>query len=107
MKQSSIYLWLCIIGVLIPWWPLVIFLGEPGPTPSLFISYIFNNNVSTSVAADLLISAAIFFVFAFIEGARLNMKNIWAYVPATLLVGLSFGFPLFLYVRAKQLESNA
>jgi len=107
MKQSSIYLWLCIIGVIVPWASLVLFLGEPQPTPSLFISYIFNNHVSTSVASDLLISAAIFFVFVFIEGGRINMKNLWAYIPATLLVGLSFGLPLFLYFRAKHIESNA
>ena len=90
MKQSAIYLWLCIIGVIVPWWSLLMFLGEPSPTPMLFISNIFNNNVSTSVASDLLISALIFFVYAFIEGSRLNMKNIWAYIPATLLVGLLY-----------------
>ncbi len=106
MKQSAIYLWLCVFGLLIPWVSLVLFFGEPNPTPSLFISYVFNNNVSTSVASDLLISAVIFFVFAFREGGRLNMDNLWAYIPATLLVGLSFGLPLFLYFRAKQIESN-
>lgn len=106
MKQSTIYLSLCVIGAVIPWLFLIPFLGESQPGVSLFFAYTFANNVSTSVAADLLISALIFFVFVFAEGKRINMNKLWAYIPATLLVGLSFGLPLFLYFRAKQLEGR-
>ena len=106
MKQSSIYISLCIFGVLMPWLFLDLFLGETNPSISLFFSYIFNNNVSTSVAADLLISALIFFVFAFSEGNRVGMKRLWIYIPATLMIGLSFGLPLFLYLRAKHLDKH-
>ena len=91
MRRSAVYLSLCVIGVLIPWLFLVAFLGEPHPSVSLFVAYIFANHVSGSVAADLLISALIFFVFVFAEGKRINMNNLWLYIPATLLVGLSFG----------------
>lgn len=98
---------LCILGVVVPWIFLLMFLGESHVSVSLFFSYIFNNNVSSSVAADLLISALIFFVFVFIEGARIKMNKLWVYVPATLMVGLSFGMPLFLYFRAKHLEESA
>lgn len=109
MKRRSVYLSLCVIGVLLPWLFLVAFLGEAHPTISLFFSYIFANHVSSSVASDLLISAVIFFVFVFVfaEGKRLNMNNLWIYIPATLMVGLSFGLPLFLYFREKQLAANA
>lgn len=104
MKQSTTYLLLCIIGVVVPWFFLIGFLGEPGPTVILFFSSIFANQVASSVAADLLISALVFFVFVFFEGKRLNMNRLWVFIPATLLVGLSFGLPLFLYFRAKHIE---
>jgi hypothetical protein len=58
------------------------------------------------VAADLVISAMVFFTFVYIEGRRLNMKRLWVFVPATLFVGLSFGLPLFLYFRAKHIENG-
>lgn len=106
MKNSSIYLILCIFGVIVPWTFLFMFLGEPDISVSLFFEYIFTNNVSSSVAADLIISAAIFFFFVFIEGCRIGMHRLWVYVPATLMVGLSFGLPLFLYFREKHLESR-
>jgi hypothetical protein len=107
MKQSTAYLLLCIIGVVVPWLFLVGFFGEPQPTIALFFSLIFANQVASSVAADLLISALVFFAFVFFEGKRLNMKHLWVFMPATLLVGLSFGLPLFLYFRAKHIEKYA
>lgn len=107
MKQSTTYLLLCIVGVVIPWFFLLGFLGEPQPTIALFFSSIFANQVASSVAVDLLISALVFFAFVFFEGNRLNMKRLWVFIPATLFVGLSFGLPLFLYFRAKHIEDSA
>ncbi|MBI1820085.1 MAG: DUF2834 domain-containing protein [Nitrospirae bacterium] len=94
---------LSVPGVLIPWAFLIGFLGVPEPTISLFFTSIFANHVSSAVAGDLLVSVVVFFVFLFYEGSRLNMKNLWLFIPATLLIGLSFGLPLFLYFRAKRL----
>lgn len=107
MKQSTFYLVLCVPGILVPYAFLIGFLGVPDPTVSLFFTSIFANHVSSAVAGDLLVSGFVFFVFIFSEGSRLNMKNLWLFVPATLLAGLSFGLPLFLYFRAKRLEQTA
>lgn len=103
MTQGTFYLILSVPGVLIPWAFLIGFLGVPEPTISLFFTSIFANHVSSAVAGDLLVSVVVFFVFLFYEGSRLNMKNLWLFIPATLLIGLSFGLPLFLYFRAKRL----
>jgi hypothetical protein len=106
VKESSIYLLLCIVGVIIPWFFLVGWLGEPNPSITGFFISIFANKVASSVAADLLISALVFFIFVYVEGRRLRMKRLWVFVPATLCVGLSFGLPLFLYFRAKHIKEN-
>jgi hypothetical protein len=106
MKIRNIYLLLCVVGVVIPWFFLINFLGEPSPTATSFVVSIFANNVSSSVASDLLISALIFFVLVFAEGKRLKMKRLWAFIPAKLCVGLSFGLPLFLYFRQKVIDGQ-
>lgn len=103
MKQRITYLVLSIVGVVVPWFFLLHFLGEAHPTVTLFVSSIFANQVSSSAAVDLLISAFVFFAFVFFEGKRLNMKHLWMFIPATLFVGLSFALPLFLYFRAKHI----
>lgn len=107
MKQSTLYLALCVPGVLIPFAFIIGFFGIPEPTISLFFTSIFVNHVASAVAGDLLISGVVFFVFLFYESRRLNIKNLWLFIPATLFVGLSFGLPLFLHFRAIKLEQTA
>ncbi len=48
---------------------------------------------------DLIITAIVFLVFMLREAERYQMRNRWLYVVATLAVGPSFAFPLFLYFR--------
>jgi hypothetical protein len=104
MKSSSIYLALSIVGAILPWLFVANYLLAPDASMTSFIASVFANSVSTAVAMALIFSALVFFVFAFREGKRVGMQHIWAIIPATLLVGLSFGLPLFLYRRAKLRE---
>jgi hypothetical protein len=41
----------------------------------------------------------LFLVFSRQEAQRHRMRSWWAYVLATLLIGPSFAFPIFLYFR--------
>jgi len=107
MKQSKFYLLLCIAGAVIPWLFLFGFFGDEMASIPTFFTSIFANQVASAVAADLLISGLVFFVFVFVEGRRLGLKHLWVYIPATLFVGLSFGLPLFLYHRARAIERGA
>ena len=58
------------------------------------------------VAMDLTVSVIVFWIYVFIESNKLQMKNPWLYWLATLLVGMSFALPLFLYYRERQLETS-
>ena len=107
MKQNTLYLLLAIPGFVVPWLFLLGFLAGGDATPPLFFRSMFINPVSGAVAADLLISALIFFLFLFTEGRRLKMRRLWVYPLLTLGIGLSFGLPLFLHVRARTLENSA
>jgi len=106
MNKSTLYLLFSVIGGVIPWVFLAQFLGEPQPLIAHFFLSAFVNNVASSFATDLIISALVFFIFVVIEGKRLKMRRLWIYVVATLGVGLSFGLPLFLYAREKRLENR-
>ncbi len=104
MNQSKLYLLLCIVGVVAPWFFLFGFFGDEQASIPVFFRSIFANHVASAVAADLVVSALVFFVFVFFEGRRMGLKHLWVYIPATLLIGLSFGLPLFLYYRARANE---
>ena len=70
------------------------------------IDQLFANRISTLFALDLFVTATVFIVFAVYEGAKLKIKHLWVPFIASILVGASLGFPLFLYMREINLEKN-
>lgn len=59
-----------------------------------------NMNLYTRfLGVDLGVSALVFIVFYFVEANKKPIKFVWLPLLGTLLVGLSFGFPLMLLLR--------
>ena len=106
MTKKNIFLILAIIGFIAPYY---FFLQVPPESvfdvPTL-IQPLFANNFMKGVAMDLTVSVMALWTFVFVEGNRLQMKNLWVYPLSTLLVGLSFALPLFLYFRERRLEET-
>jgi hypothetical protein len=107
MTSKHFYLLFCILGTVIPYWPFLRWLAENGFQPSLFVQHMFANRISTFFVLDVLISAVVLLRFSASEGARLHLKNRWLVLLSVLLVGVSLGLPLFLYMRERQLEQGA
>jgi hypothetical protein len=104
--MKNIYLVLAIIGFIAPYYFFLQLPGENGfDLPGLILP-LFANNLLRGVAMDLTIAVIVFWVYAFAEANRLQMKNPWLYLLAALLVGLSFALPLFLYFRERKLEEK-
>jgi hypothetical protein len=104
MTKKNIFLILAILGFLAPYF---FFLQVPPESASDLpglIQPLFANNFMRGLTADLTISAITFWTFVIAEARKLQMKNAWVYLVATLLVGLSFALPLFLYFREQKLE---
>jgi hypothetical protein len=57
------------------------------------------------VSVDLGISALVFVAFYFLESKKKTIKYVWLSIIGTFLVGLSFGFPLFLLLRELENEN--
>ena len=106
MTKKNIYLVLAIIGFIAPYYFFLQLPGENGFDLPLLIQPFFANNFMQGAAMDLTISVVVFWVYVFVEAGRIQMKNPWLYVLATLLVGLSFALPLFLYFRERRLEER-
>jgi hypothetical protein len=58
------------------------------------------------LALDVIVSAVVMQRFIRAESSRLRIAHVWLAIPATLLVGVSLGLPLFLYLRELQLEQT-
>src|SRR5215470_4720431 len=103
--RKNLYLALAILGLALPYYFLVSFVVATGPDPGAFVKELFATKISSFFVADLLISAVVFLVYLRPEARRYGMARWWIYVVATLLVGLSFAFPLFLYVRESSVRA--
>ena len=104
--MQNIYLTLALLGLLIPHYFLFKFLGANGFDIPLLVQQLFANDISSFFAVDLVISTIVFWIYMFAEANKLQMKNSWLYVLASMLVGLSFSLPLFLYFRERALETT-
>ena len=72
-----------------------------------FFAAILANLVGTAFAANLVVSALAFLVFAYVESRRLGLAHFKSIALATVVIGLSFAMPLFLYLRARHLRSRS
>jgi len=101
MSLAARYLFLCVAGLVLPYWQFVPWLFDHGFDSTLFLRELFANRIGGFFAMDVLVSAVALMTFIRAEGSRLAMRNLWAPVVGTLLVGVSFGLPLFLLLRER------
>jgi hypothetical protein len=105
VKLRIVYLILCVLGTILPYSALFLFLLEHGLDIPLVLDQLSENYISIFGWLDVIVSAIVVIVFAFAEGQRLKMPYWWVPIIATFTVGVSLGLPLFLYLREVHLES--
>jgi hypothetical protein len=104
--KKNVFLALAVIGLLVPYYFLFQFLRANGFAVALLVPQVFANSASTAFTMDLMISIVAFWIYMFAETNKLRMRNSWVYLLASLLIGLSFALPLFLYFRERKLETR-
>lgn len=104
MRLRHLYLCLCVVGTVLPYWKLVPWLIEHGLNLPLLSQELFATRIGAFFGLDVLVSALVLLLFIRAEGRRLAVTRLWAPVLATFLVGVSLGLPLFLYLRQRKLD---
>jgi|SRR5580692_10657647 hypothetical protein len=104
MKPKTLYLVLCLAGLLLPYSQFVPWVLQHGLNLPLFARELFANRIGAFFGMDVVVSAVALLVFTRIESARLAIRNRWLVVIAVLTVGVSLGLPLFLFLRELELE---
>ena len=106
MKPKNIYLALCVAGTIVPAFAILPFLREHGLDLRLLFEQLFSTPAGAFFGLDVVISSLVLWVLVFVEGRRAGVKHLWAPILANLLVGVSSGLPLFLYMRESRLGSR-
>lgn len=105
MDQKRLYVFLCVIGTALPLSQFIPWLLEHGININLFFNELFSTRVGSFFGIDVIISALALFTFIYYDSKNSNIKRLWQPVIATLTIGVSFGLPLYLYMRSKSSET--
>jgi hypothetical protein len=104
MKARYFYLVCCVLGLLLPYTQFVPWLLEHGLNLTLFFREMLANRISAFFVIDVIVSAIVLILFIQMEGKRLRVRLLWLPTVGTLVAGVSFGFPLFLFLRQATLD---
>jgi AraC-like DNA-binding protein len=78
MKLKTIYLVLCVLGLVLPYWQFVPWVLANGLNMPLFFRQLFANRIGGFFGMDVLVSAVALLVFTRREGARLGARAVVA-----------------------------
>ncbi|HZQ91638.1 MAG TPA: DUF2834 domain-containing protein [Terriglobales bacterium] len=106
MKPRTLCLLLCLLGAALPLWQFLPFVREHGLDMRIFVQQLFATPVSGFFGMDVIVSSLVLWVLVAIEGKRAGVRHRWAPIVANLLVGVSLGLPLFLYLRQQAAEAT-
>ncbi|HET7209203.1 MAG TPA: DUF2834 domain-containing protein [Terriglobales bacterium] len=106
MKPKILFLALCFVGAILPYWEFVPWVLQHGLNLRLLIQELFASRISAFFGLDVIISAVALLAFIRIESRRQGIKMWWLPYVAVLSVGVSLGLPLFLYMRELRIEQS-
>ena len=97
--MKKVFFVLCVLGVILPYYHLILFLNGSNPTYEFFISEIYSSNPVSMITWDITIAYVSFLTFLIYK--RINDGlSIYKYLLASL-IGFSLALPLYLYDNYK------
>ena len=97
--MKKVFFVLCVLGVVLPYYQLILFLNGSNPTYEFFISEIYSSNPVSMITWDITIAYVSFLTFLIYK--RINDGlSIYKYLLASL-IGFSLALPLYLYDNYK------
>ena len=106
MKLKTLYLALCVLGVVLPYWQFVPWVAANGLNLPLFFQLLFANRIGGFFGMDVIVSSVVLIVFMLAEHKKVPIRGRWLPVLAVLTVGVSLALPLFLYLRELSVEKT-
>lgn len=100
--MARIYLLLALLGIALPYGALIPWLVDNGLDLALLIQHASTNPISTMGWLDVVVAAMTLLIFIIVDGQRSKVKWLLFPILGTLTVGVSFGLPLYLYLKESQ-----
>ena len=99
--REKLLLVLAVAGFVIPNVMVAAFIADHGLDLGLYFENWFDTLPSTQLVVDLVIAFFALVAWASWDGPRSGVDRWWVVIPASLLVGVCFALPLYLYMRER------
>jgi hypothetical protein len=97
--MKALYLALAAAGAILPYSRFIPWVQEHGVDVPLLVHELWSTRIGAFFGLDVVISAIVLIVFVVRDGARQGVRHLWLPILATCVIGVSCGFPLYLYLR--------
>jgi hypothetical protein len=104
--MKILYAILAVAGAIIPYCLLIPWVAQHGLDARGFALELFSTRIGAFFGLDVFISAVALLAFIAWEGRRAGMTKLWMPVTVTLLIGVSCGLPLFLFMRERVINEG-
>ena len=103
-SMKNFYIVMCVFGLILPWYQLIMWISEKGLNFYSFVDEIFLNRITLAGWTDLMLTAIIIIAFILYDRIRSGVKYFYIPIFCTFFIGASFGLPLYLYMRERRLN---
>jgi len=97
--MKKLYLFLAVVGAIVPYIFFFQFMQAEGLNIPAFISALFVNGAAGGISADLFLASFIFWIFMFQQVKESNGPKPYRFIVLNLAIGLCCALPAYLYVR--------
>jgi hypothetical protein len=101
----GVYATIAIVALVATWSQNIVFFSGGGNLLAFFQA-LKTNAPSRSMIADFFLFGLAVTILMVIEGRRVGVKYVWAYIIGGLVIAISVAFPLFLLARELRLEKS-
>ncbi len=101
--MKKLFLVLCILGIVLPYYQLYYFLLENNWSMSGFWADIYSNHAISMITMDITVAATSYLVFIVYKfyNRKIDGRSFIKYMLSLFLVGFSLSMPLYLYDNYK------
>ena len=106
MRAKTLYLVLCVAGAIVPLFQFVPWARDHGLDLRLLVQELFSTRIGAFFGLDVIVSALVLIAFVIVERSRVTVRWWWLSIVGTLCIGVSFGLPLYLFLRERTLDAE-
>lgn len=103
-KLRMVYLALAVIGAVLPLYQIGLWGAEHGLSLPVLLAAWKDNAATTALYWDLLFAGTVLSIWVWVETIVTRNWLALLAIPASFLIGLSCGLPLYLFLRTRPLD---